>query len=183
MNRLRVINDQIQRTVAEVHRAIDGMGRPDYDYKLCVELATESMQKMVRLQQAFQKHLDAGTLSEEIEVYTKTIHHTPWHDLIQYWRLLPGSDAPEKLCAGPGDFDFKDAARDRKMDWPTATYVSSTLFLDALGEQHQAAFAEILEQEKPAPGGECVECGRTVTTLNKAGLCEGCVMSVMIESE
>lgn len=149
MMRYRVINDQIQRTVKEVNRAIDGMGRPDYDYTVCVELATESMQEMVRLQQAFQKHLDAGTLSEEIEVYTETIHHTPWHDLIQYWRLLPGSEKPEHLFPGcPGAFDFKDAARDRADEWPDAQFASATLFLDAIGEEYRGPFEDALKQQE-----------------------------------
>ena len=184
MNRLRVINDQLQRAVAEVHRAIDGMERPDYDYKLCVELATESMQAMVALQQEFQKHLDAGTLSEELAVFTETIYHTPFHDLIQYWRLQPGSNKPEKLFYGQGAFDFKDAARDRETDWPGAVFVSATLFLDAIGEEFRGPFADALaQQEAGRPhGGECAQCGRTVTALNSMGVCEGCVMQAAIDA-
>jgi hypothetical protein len=141
MMRYRVLNDQVQRTVKEVNRAIDGMGRPDYDYKLCVELATEGMQEMVRLNNTFQEHLNAGTLSEEIEVYTETIWHLPTHDLIQYWRLLPGSKKPDHLFPGcRGAFDFKDAARDREDEWPAALFVSQALFLDAIGEEYKGLF-------------------------------------------
>ncbi len=129
MKRHRVVNDQIQRVTKEVARAIDGMDKPDYDYKLCVELATAGMRELVELNRTFQAHLDAGTLLEEVEVYTETIYHTPWHDLIQYWRLLPGSDKLEHLFPGcPG-------------------FVSSTLFLDAIGEEYRAAFEDALKQE------------------------------------
>ncbi len=138
MKRHHVINDQIQRTTKEVTRAIDGMGAPGYDYALCVELAIDGMQELVDLNHVFQIHLDAGTLSEEIEVYTRTIYHTPFHDLVQYWRLLPGSDKPEHLFPGcPGAFDFFDASKDRVDAWPNAVFVSSTLFLDAIAEQHR----------------------------------------------
>lgn len=185
MKRNRVINDQIQRTTKEVTRAIDGMGAPGYDYALCVELATDSMRELVRLQQEFQSHLDAGTLLDEVEVFTETIYHTPFHDLIQYWRLLPGSDKPEKLFYGNGAFDFKDAARDRAFDWPNAVYISSTLFLDAIAEQHKSAFENALAHEQGAGvySGVCVQCERDVTALSPAGLCEGCIMQAIIESE
>ena len=184
MMRYRVLNDQIQRAVKEVNRAIDGMGRPDYDYKLCVELATENMQEMVRLQQEFQSHLNAGTLSEEIEVYTETISHTPWHDLIQYWRLLPRQVQPEKLFYGQGAFDFKDAARDLETDWPGAMFISPSLFLAGIAEEFRGPFADALaQQEAGRPhGGECAQCGRNVTALNSAGLCEGCTMQVAIDA-
>lgn len=151
MERYRVINDQVQRTVKEVNRAIDGMGRPEYDYKLCVELATEGMQELVKLNNEFQSHLNAGTLSEKIEVYTETIWHLPTHDLIQYWRLLPESHNPEHLFPGcRGAFDFKDAARDREMDWPEAVFISPTLFLEGIAEEYRAAFQEHLDQQAQA---------------------------------
>jgi hypothetical protein len=125
MKRHRALNDQIQRAVKHATRAIDGMGKPGYDYAWCVELATDGMNEIVALNTTFQAHLDAGTLLEEIEVYTETIWHLPTHDLIQYWRLLPGSDKPDHLFPGcKGAFDFKDAARDREDEWPEALYVS-----------------------------------------------------------
>lgn len=142
MKRHRVLNDQIQRVIKRVHIALDGMDKPENSYKACVEIATDGMQELAELQRTFQTHLDAGTLLEEIEVYTETIWHLPTHDLIQYWRLLPGSDRPEHLFPGcKGAFDFKDAARDRAYDWPGASYISPSLFLDAVSEQDKGLFA------------------------------------------
>jgi hypothetical protein len=39
----------------------------------------------------------------------------------------------------------------------------------------------VYTDEQEVRSGECVECGRTVTALNSAGVCEGCVMQAMIE--
>jgi hypothetical protein len=141
MKRHLVLNDHIQHATRRANRALEAMDKPGYDYDLCVEVTRDAMHELAALWNEFQAHLDADTLLDEVEVYTETIWHLPTHDLIQYWRLLPGSPAPEHLFPGcKGAYDFKDAARDREDDWPNAVYVSPTLFLAALSEQEQGQF-------------------------------------------
>jgi ribosomal protein S14 len=51
-----------------------------------------------------------------------------------------------------------------------------------------SAFIEALLKHVPVEkaleqhGGECRECGRTVTALNSAGMCEGCVRQAQIDA-
>lgn len=66
----------------------------------------------------------------------------------------------------------------------TLTYGS----VSAMGPTLEMAHIALTEKlvmlvpvEQAQQSGECVECGRNVTALNAAGVCEGCVLDAQIE--
>ena len=44
----------------------------------------------------------------------------------------------------------------------------------------ESPYCHVCEQPVVTHGGECRECGRSVTALSSGGLCEGCTMEAMI---
>lgn len=137
MNRTTALTDAIKRTSAYYIEALDAIDKPGYDFNLCAETALRSMQEQVELNKEYQKHLDAGTLLDEIEVFTKTVWNTEPYALVEYWRLLPRHTEPETLSGYRGDMDFLDAERNRAMQWPNAVYVSPGCFDMSVSESYK----------------------------------------------
>jgi hypothetical protein len=63
----------------------------------------------------------------QIEIYKSVERDTPTHSLISFHRLVPGALKVEVMFPS-GAFDYKDAFRDRREEWPNAIYVDDAPF-------------------------------------------------------
>lgn len=54
---------------------------------------------------------------------------------------------------------------------------------ELVGGVSRAARREKQQEQEVPHDGVCVECERTVTALNSAGMCEGCTMQAAIDAQ